>query len=117
MSTSASVEYEDIYNLTMNTNIYNDDDEYNKLMSKETVVLDTLNRVVNQKEEEIRQKGLVDTPVNIVVYKVFHTIQTVMKELYKRKPLHLVFNKDRELYIGVFVVFVCVCFIILYKAG
>tara|TARA_Y100000389_G_C16994828_1_gene286677 strand:- start:135 stop:479 length:345 start_codon:yes stop_codon:yes gene_type:complete len=112
-----SVEYDDIYNLTMEKNIYNNDDEYNKLINKETVVLDTLNRIVDQKEEEKRKKGMVDAPINIVVYKVFKTIEMICRELYKRKPIHLIFNKERQLYIGMFVVFCSVCFIILYKGS
>ena len=112
-----SVEYEDIYNLTMDNNIYNDDDEYNKLLNKESVVLDTLNRIVDQKEEDKSNKGMLEAPINIVVYKVFKTVEMVSKDLYKRKPIHLIFNKERQLYIGMFVVFCSVCFIILYKGS
>ena len=112
-----SVEYEDIYNLTMDNNIYNNDDEYNKLINKESVVLDTLNRIVDQKEDEKRKKGMVDAPINIVVYKVFKTIEMICREMYKRKPIHLIFNKERQLYIGMFIVFCSVCLIILYKGS
>ncbi len=112
-----SVEYEDIYNLTMDDNIHNNDDEYNKLINKESVVLDTLNRIVDQKEEEKSKKSMLEAPINIVVYKVFKTVEMVCKEMYKRKPIHLIFNKERQLYIGMFIVFCSVCFIILYKGS
>jgi hypothetical protein len=117
MSGGISVEYEDIYNTTMDKNIFNNDDEYNKLMEKETVVLDTVNRVVNQKELEKTSKSMLDSPVNIVVYRVFTVVKNVFKELYNRKPLEEVFRDDRRLYIGLFIVFCSVCFIILYKTG
>lgn len=112
-----SVVYEDIYNTTMDSNIFNNDDEYNKLMEKEAVVLETVNRVVNQKEYEKSHKGMLDSPVNVVVYRVFTVMKNVFKELYNRKPIDQVFRDDRRLYIGLFIVFCSVCFIILYKTG
>ncbi len=113
---NTNVEYEDIYNTTMDKNIFNNDDEYNKLMAKEDVVLDIVNRVVNQKEKANSQKSMLDSPVNVVVYRVFTVIKNVIKELYNKKPLDQVFRNDRRLYIGIFIVFCSVCFIILYKA-
>ena len=116
MNMNTNVEYEDIYNTTMDKNIFNNDDEYNKLMAKEDVVLDIVNRVVNQKEKANSQKSMLDSPVNVVVYRVFTVIKNVIKELYNKKPLDQVFRNDRRLYIGIFIVFCSVCFIILYKA-
>ena len=115
MSGGISLEYEDIYNTTMDKNIFDDDDEYNKLMEKETVVLDTVNRVVNQKELEKTSKSMLDSPVNVVVYRVFTVVKNVFHELYKKKAITEVFRSDRQLYIGMFIVFCSVCFIILYK--
>lgn len=114
--TTTSVEYDDIYKSAMQNTIYNNDDEYTALMNKEQVVLDTVNRVVNQVETaKQNQKSMVDTPVNVVVYRVFNTITTVFKEIYERKPLGQVLREERRLYVGLFVVFCSVCFIVLYK--
>jgi hypothetical protein len=110
-----SVEYDDIYNTTMEKTIYNNDDEYNKLMKKEAVVLDTVNRVVNQVENEKTNRSMVDTSVSIVVYRVFQIMTAVFKELSMRKPIKEVLTEDRRLYIGMFIVFCSVCFIVLYK--
>lgn len=110
-----SVEYDDIYNTTIEKTIYNNDDKYNELMNKESVVLDTVNRVVNQVETEKNTKNMIDTPVNIVVYRVFQTMIAVFKEMSERKPLREIFREDRRIYIGMFIVFCSVCFIILYK--
>nr|QOI90430.1 hypothetical protein HWQ62_00294 [Pyramimonas orientalis virus] len=112
-----SVEYEEIYNSTTSDVLYGNDDEYTKLMEKEQIVLDTVNRVVNQKELEQSQKNMLDAPVNVVVYRVFVVMKNVFKELYNMKPLDQVFKEDRRLYIGLFIVFCSVCFIILYKTG
>ena len=110
-----SLEYDDIYNMTLENTIYGDDDEYNKLMTKEKVVLDTINRVVNQKEKEKINKTLLDSSVQFVVYKTFLTVKNVLSELYNRKPINQVFNEKRLLYIGIFIIFISVCFIVLYK--
>lgn len=112
-----SLEYEDIYNLTMEENIYNNDDEYDKLMSKEKIVLDTINRVANQKEEEKNNQTMLDSSVKFVVYKIFIILKNVMSELYNRKPIDQVFTSKRRLYIGIFFVFVSVCFIVLNKSN
>jgi uncharacterized BrkB/YihY/UPF0761 family membrane protein len=114
-TSSSSVEYDDIYSTTMQSTIYNNDDEYTTLMNKENVVLDTVNRVVNQVETAKHNQSMVDTPVNIVVYRVFKTMTTIFKEIYERKPLGEVFREERRLYVGLFIVFCSVCFIILYK--
>lgn len=110
-----TVDYDDIYNMTLEDNIYGNDDDYDKLMSKEKVVLDTLNRIVNQKEEQKANNAMLDSSVRFVVYKIFVIMKNVISELYKRKPIDQIFNPKRRLYIGIFVVFVSVCFIILYK--
>jgi hypothetical protein len=112
----ANVEYDKIYNLTKES-IYDNDDVYDKLMHKEFSALETVNRVVKKKYEEDANKGMLYTPVNIVVYRVFDVLKTVAKELYNRKPLKQVFIRERNLYLGVFLIFFSVCFIILYKAG
>jgi len=111
-----TLEYDDIYNMTIDENIYNNDDEYDKLMSKEKVVLDTINRVVNQKYEEKNENTMLDSSIRYVVYKVFIIVKNVMSELYNRKPIDQVFTSKRSLYIGIFFVFVSVCFIILNKS-
>lgn len=110
-----SLEYDDIYNMTIEENIYNDDD-YDKLMNKEKVVLDTINRVVNQKYEEKNNNTMLDSSIRYVVYKIFIIVKNVMSELYNRKPIDQVFTSKRSLYIGIFLVFVSVCFIVLNKS-
>lgn len=112
-----SVEYDDIYDILMKDIVYNNDDEYLQLMNKEKVVLETVNKVINQKEEEKLHKSMLDTSVKMVVYRTFKVINVMIEEIYKRKPLHEVFRSDRRLYIGLFIIFCCVCFMFLYKAG
>ena len=111
-----SLEYDDIYNMTIEENIYNNDDDYDKLMNKERVVLDTINRVVNQKYEEKNNNTMLDSSIRYVVYKIFIIVKNVMSELYNRKPIDQVFTSKRSLYIGIFLVFISVCFIVLNKS-
>lgn len=110
---SASAEYEDIYLATLNS--VNDDDAYHTLMNKEEIVLETVNRMMNKKEMEKNAKGVMYTPVNIVVYRVFTIIKNIFQELSEGQSINFVFRAERRLYIGLFLVFCSLCFIILYK--
>ena len=105
----STVEYDDIYHITNSTY----DDAYKRLMQKESIVLDTVNRVINHKEEEKRKKGLLYVPVNILIYRIFETIKNVFIDLSKRKPLQNVLNEKRIPYIGCFIIICCLCFLIL----
>lgn len=105
----SSIEYDDIYHIT-NSNY---DDAYKQLMQKESVVLDTVNRVINQKEEAKRKRGLLYVPVNVLIYRIFETTKNVFVDLSKKKPLQDVIHENRIPYLGCFIIICCLCFLIL----
>ena len=88
---------------------------YDLIMSREKNVLESVNRVVNQKEKEHTKKSFRDTSVENVVYRVFVTLNNVITDMFSKKPMTLVFKKERRLYIGLFLVVVSILLIILFS--
>lgn len=113
----STVEYEDVYDDVLNKIEKNDvGDVYSEIMTKEKVTLDTLKRLKKKKDEkEELNKSMTNSTVHTVVYRVFITILDIFNDLISMQPLNMVFKVERRIYIGIFLIFISVCFIILYK--
>lgn len=113
-----SVEYSDVYDSTLrDIQEGNVDDVYKDIISKERIHMDMLNRIIQQKEDAKLDKPMVELPVQNVVYRVFRTLLDVVEDIRARKTVSEVFRSERRLYLGMFLVFSSVCFIVLYKAN
>jgi hypothetical protein len=108
------IEFEKVYNQTIDT-IHNNDDLYTNLMMKEDKVIDMVNRVIDQKQKETAEANFQDASIKTIVYRVFTVIFGVMNDIMALKPVSVIFRRSRILYIGIFTVFVSLCFILLYK--
>jgi hypothetical protein len=108
------VEFENVYNQTIDT-IHNNDDLYTNLMIKEDKVIDMVNRVIDQKQKETEESSFQDASLKIIVYRVFTVMFGIMNDIMALKPVSVIFRRTRILYIGIFIAFVSLCFILLYK--
>lgn len=113
----STLEYEDIYHDNIN-NIQKSEyeDLYTEIMTGEKIKEDTLNRLerLNSKINETN-KTLLNSTIENIVYRTFRVVTEVIEDLTKRKSLNKVFLPERRLYLGLFLTFLSVCFIILYK--
>lgn len=112
----STIEYEDIYDDAINKIEKGDvDDVYSEIMTREKITLDALKRLRAQKEDDDTNKGVLDTKVSVVIHRTFKTILNVYKDILIGRPLSVIFKSERRIYIGFFLIFLSVCFIILYK--
>lgn len=113
----STIEYEDVYDDAINKIEKGEvDDVYSEIMTREKITLDILKRIKEKKNDENDEnKIMLESPVNVVIYRTFKTLLDVYKDILSVKPLTHIFSEERRIYIGVFLIFFSVCFIILYK--
>ena len=113
----STIEYEDIYDDAINKIEKGDvDDVYSEIMTKEKITLDVLKRLrLKHSDDEDINKTLMNSTVNNVIHKTFKTMLDIYRDMLLTKPLYLVFSIERRIYVGIFLIFLSVCFIILYK--
>lgn len=109
-----NTDYEALYTRTIDT-IENNDDIFSNLLKKEDKVIDMVNRVVDQKNKAMNKASIQDATMSVVILRVFKVIFGIMKDLQEGKRLSVIFRRDRLLYLGIFLFFVSLSFIILYK--
>lgn len=102
-STNYFLEYDKVYDIA--TNSLENDDAYKQLIMKEGRLIGMINRVVNQKNEEKMRKDVMNSSINIIIYRVFKTINDIIMDLKNGKKLEYVFREERRLYLGMFVSF------------
>lgn len=110
-----NIEYERILNLNTIDNLEDNSDLYSELMNKETKVIEMVNRVVNQKQKESEESYFKYSSINTIVFRVFKVFFGITNDLMNLKNLDVVFRRERLLYLGILIVFVSLCFIVLYK--
>jgi hypothetical protein len=98
-----SLEYDKVYDIA--TKSLENDDAYKQLIMKEGRIIGMINRVVNQKNEEKMKKDILNTPINVVVYRVFKTMNDVINDLKNKRNLKQIFREERRLYLGLFISF------------
>jgi len=98
----------------------NTEDIYQKLMKKETKVLDTLNNVVEYKrtqEESSQTSQFVNMSLHKIILKTMRVMSELLNDLGKQKNLKEVFHqftKDgRLIYVGIFIVIVSIFILLL----
>lgn len=113
----STIEYENIYDDAINKIDKNDvDDVYTEIMTKEKITLDILKRLKEKKNEtEIVNNNVMNSTVNNVIYKTFKTMLDIYNDILSGKSFKNIFKLERRIYIGIFLIFFSVCFIILYK--
>lgn len=113
----STLEYEDIYHDNINTIQKSEyDDLYTEIMTQEKIREDTLNRLerLNRQVNETN-RTLLNSTIDNVVYRTFKVVTSVVMDMMNRESLNKVFSPERRLYLGLFITFLSVCFIILYK--
>jgi Iap family predicted aminopeptidase len=109
----ATQEYEKLYQDV----IYEkgmDDDLYDNLMKKEKTILNTINKVVNQKENI--ELSFVNSSLNTILKKTIETLVQITSDINNKKDLSDIFKQERRLYIGIMMTFSSIFLIILYKS-
>jgi hydrogenase-4 membrane subunit HyfE len=109
----ASTEYDKIYHDAVKST--EAENVYDLIMRREANVLNTVNKVVNQKEEDKEKKQFLESPINKIVYRTFLVITNMATELNNGVQLNKVFKKERRLYLGLFMIALSIFFIILYS--
>lgn len=109
----ASTEYDKIYHDAVKST--EAENVYDLIMRREANVLDTVNKVVNQIEEDKEKKQFLESPINKVVYRTFLVITNMVTELTNGVKIDKVFKKERRLYLGLFMIALSIFFIILYS--
>ena len=109
----ASTEYDKIYHDAVKST--EAENVYDLIMRREANVLNTVNKVVNQKEEDKEKKQFLESPINKIVYRTFLVITNMATELNNGVQLNKVFKKERRLYFGLFMIALSIFFIILYS--
>lgn len=116
----STLEYEDIYDDMLNNMSKNNDgvdNLYNDIINQELVITDTLKRLSKvERQQNEENRTMLNSTVQNVVFRTFDTVRAVFLDLVDNRPFGEVFRPDRRIYVGIFVIFLSVCFIILYKA-
>ena len=85
-------------------------------MTREKITLDILKRIKqNQDDQTHEKKEMLESSINIIIYRTFKTLLDVYQDILLMKPLKDIFSEERRMYIGIFLILLSVCFIILYK--
>ena len=84
-------------------------DAYHRLMQKETRVLETVDRVVNQMRHDVVEKStFLNMSLTEIFVRTMHVLQNVLDELlHIRKPMDIVYvlwDGDRKIYMGILLI-------------
>jgi|TARA_Y100000389_G_scaffold200323_1_gene240487 hypothetical protein len=109
----ASTEYDKIYHDAVKPT--EAENVYDLIMRREANVLETVNKVVNQVEEEKHKKPFIESSINTIVYRVFVVITNMATELRNGVEFSKVLKKERRIYFGIFMIVLSLFFIILYS--
>ena len=91
----ASTEYDKIYHDAVKST--EAENVYDLIMRREANVLNTVNKVVNQKEEDKEKKQFLESPINKIVYRTFLVITNMATELNNGVQLNKVFKIIKQL--------------------
>ena len=109
----ASTEYDKIYHDAVKTT--EAENVYDLIMHREKNVLETVNKVVNQIDEDKQNKPFLESSINRIVYRIFVVITNMATELNNGVNFNKVFKNERRLYYGLFMIGLSLFFIILYS--
>ena len=93
------------------------DEVYQELMNKEKNVLDTVDRVVNQKRRKsVRDEQFINMPVYAVVMRFGTVLSTLVSDVVKarsvRKAWAAVHREDRGIYVGLLLIIIALFLLI-----
>lgn len=83
------------------------EDEYTKLINKETKILKLLDDVEeNRQQEKNYVKHFTSAPIHIIIFRIFKTLTDIGHELRKQKNIYEIIDfslrKERIIYLGLF---------------
>lgn len=109
----ATLEYDKIYSEVLSNRIESHN-LYNDLLKKEKVVLDTINKVVNQKERKVNK--FTNMSINQIFSNTIDVLKDILVDVNNKKNIDVILQPKRRLYIGICLTFISILIILLYKS-